>query len=221
MPNLGQSTSYGNEKLKKKWTSFSTPGTYTWQVPAGVYWIKAILVGGGGGGGGGSSAYGGGGGGGGQIWYIIANATPGESVSITVGAGGSGGTGGSSPTAGGNGGSSQIQFSDGSYAIATAGGGGRAGTSSAGGSGGSGGGGTWLTMQNGREIFPIIQNGNSGSAGSSSGGGPGGPPNYPNADLTGFLSSFGEIYGNGGGGGGLNANGYAGLNGIVFIWWEE
>lgn len=85
---------------------FTTTGTSTFTVPAGVTAVKVTVVAGGGGGGGpqavsGVSASGGGGGGGTAIEWIT-GLTPGNTVTVTVGAGGtvsagaSGGTGGTS-----------------------------------------------------------------------------------------------------------------------------
>lgn len=75
---------------------WATPGTYTWTVPAGVYWIRVGVIGGGGGGGlcqtnSGSvtgSVSGSGGGAGGHAAGIYA-VTPGQVITIVVGAGGS------------------------------------------------------------------------------------------------------------------------------------
>lgn len=70
----------------------TTPGSSTWNVPAGVYVIHAQLVGGGGGGGFGTAAHGGGGGGGG-VSDIFVSVQPGDVVNYTVGSGGTGATG--------------------------------------------------------------------------------------------------------------------------------
>lgn len=72
--------------------SWSTAGTYTFTVPAGVYAIYCRVLGGGGGGGSnvGSGATGGGAGGYDEGWFAV---TPGEEITVTVGAGGLGGGG--------------------------------------------------------------------------------------------------------------------------------
>lgn len=66
--------------------SFTSTGTCEWTVPAGVTQVDYLVVGGGGGGG---SWVGGGGGGGGVVEGTSA-VTPGDSLSIVVGAGGAG-----------------------------------------------------------------------------------------------------------------------------------
>lgn len=73
-------------------SSYSTPGTYSWTVPAGVYAISSTIVGGGGGGGGfygsGDNHAGGGGGSGGKYVGQSIAVTPGETLTIVVGSGG-------------------------------------------------------------------------------------------------------------------------------------
>ncbi|MGW6295178.1 glycine-rich domain-containing protein, partial [Streptomyces sp. NPDC055058] len=70
----------------------------TWSKPDGAKWLRVQVLGAGGGGGGvpgttsSTAAAGGGGGGGGYAESIIAAASVGESVAVTVGAGGAGGT---------------------------------------------------------------------------------------------------------------------------------
>ena len=77
--------------------TYATPGTFTFTVPAGVTYIKARYWGGGGGGLG-SSSFNcpGGGGGGGGYGENLCSVTPGESLTIVVGAGGTAGTQGGS-----------------------------------------------------------------------------------------------------------------------------
>jgi len=76
---------------------FTTPGTFSWTAPAGVYEVSAVAVGGGGGGAQGTFAASGGGGGG-LGWRNRIPVTPGVSYTVVVGAGGTlgGGTGGDS-----------------------------------------------------------------------------------------------------------------------------
>lgn len=69
--------------------TFSTPGSYSWTVPAGVTSVSVVAVGGGGGG-----ASGNGGGGGGLGWKNAIPVTPGQSIPVVVGAGGSNNTNG-------------------------------------------------------------------------------------------------------------------------------
>jgi hypothetical protein len=111
---------------------FSTPGSSSWTVPAGVKSVNVLVVGGGGGGGGSSDRTAGGGGAGGFRCVESVPVTPGQVIPISVGAGGGGGSGGS---AGGLGGTSSF----GTLVIASGGGGG-GGNVGAAGSGGSGGG---------------------------------------------------------------------------------
>jgi hypothetical protein len=117
--------------------NYTTPGSHTWTVPAGVTAVNIIVVGGGGGGGGGStdSQYpGGGGGGGGQVYSANnISVTPGSGISIVVGAGGALGA---TNTAGVSGASSSFN----STLSAVGGGGGLAGGSTTKGVGGPAGG---------------------------------------------------------------------------------
>jgi hypothetical protein len=72
--------------------SYTTAGSYSWTVPNGIYSISATIVGGGGGGGGfygsGDTHAGGGGGSGGYYSGEAVAVTPGETLTIVVGAGG-------------------------------------------------------------------------------------------------------------------------------------
>ena len=194
---------------------FNVTGTSSWTVPDGVTEISAVVVGGGGGGagaGGGSGGGtddGGGGGAGGGLAYGTFTVTPGESLTIIVGAGGNGGTGGSStPTNGSVGGLSRIQRG---ATNLLQGGGGNAGTydmsaQNSGGTstgterdgGGSGGGGQASFSQSG--------GGGGGAAGYSGNGGAGGLGG--SADPSGSDGS-----GGGGGGGGSGASSIPGGGG--------
>lgn len=89
--------------------SYTVAGQYAYRVPPGVTSLGVLVAGGGGGGANGvaavayCAAYGGGGGGGGSITYNPAVVvTPGETLTITVGAGGAinGGAGGASSLVG-------------------------------------------------------------------------------------------------------------------------
>lgn len=88
--------------------SWTTPGTYTWIVPQDVTSISAVLVGGGGGSAWSGTAFnangaGGGGGGGGGLRYINnLDVTPGETLTLIVGAAGIGGNTTVNGTSGGN-----------------------------------------------------------------------------------------------------------------------
>src|SRR5690606_25492143 len=86
---------------------FSTPGIHTWVVPQGVTAIGIDVWGAGGGGGGtyshviNYSSPRAGGGGGGAYSYVQLPVTPGEILTIEVGAGGAGGLGSNDGAAGG------------------------------------------------------------------------------------------------------------------------
>ena len=95
--------------------SFDTPGVFPWVVPDGVYKVYAKVIGAGAGGRN-SSLYGGGGGGGGVAEGLV-DVTPGQIISITVGAGGLGAVYSVSDGVGGSGGSSAF----GEYMSATGG----------------------------------------------------------------------------------------------------
>jgi hypothetical protein len=70
---------------------FDTPGTYTWTVPSGVTSITAGAIGGGGAGA--QNSLGGSGGGGAFLDYVNAlTVTPGQQLTVTVGAGGTTGS---------------------------------------------------------------------------------------------------------------------------------
>lgn len=69
---------------------YTAPGQYTLTIPEGVYYISALAIGGGGAGDNGNSGNGGGGGGAGGACAYANNVpvTPGETMTIVVGAGG-------------------------------------------------------------------------------------------------------------------------------------
>ena len=69
--------------------TFSTAGTGTWTIPAGVSSVEVLVVGGGGGG----SVWAGGSGGGGMYYTSSYAVTPGSVMAITVGVGGTAGGG--------------------------------------------------------------------------------------------------------------------------------
>ena len=190
--------------------SWGEPGTYSWIVPDGVYWIY-IRIWGAGGGGGGSSTAGnpsagsaGAGGGYAEGWVPV---TPGQLLPITVGAGGAGGG-----MQGGTGGTTSV----GTLMSATGGGYGQAGVNGiftgAVALGGVGIGGTVNASGTyGSYGFPLNSSSAIGGigggtfAGASSGGlssGAGAPGNRP---------------GGGGCGGANNGNGGAGAPGLVII----
>ena len=162
---------------------FTSTGTTTWTVPQGVTSVSVLAVAGGGGGGGGNTAStvgnGGGGGGGGVVYNSSYSVTPGQIITVAVGAGGS---------AGGAGGGDGTNGVSSAFGTMVANGGGFGGTYNAtsvsGGSGGSGGGG-----QN---------NGGTTAGGSATQGNSGGGTGYGNV---GGASSAVTSWGSGGGGG--------------------
>lgn len=161
---------------------FTNVGTTNWVVPNGVTAISAVCIGGGGGGDG--NATGGSGGRGGDLrYYNNLPVTPGETLTIVVGAAG---VGAESPTAGGfsrigRGGTTLLQA-----------GGGDQGTTSGSGNG---------------------TNGISSTIGGSIGGGNGGVSNNPATDTTSGGGGAGGYSGNGGVGSAYNINGGAGSGG--------
>ena len=122
--------------------SASTPNSYTWTVPKGVYQVTIDAAGGGGGGGGGEEVgvgdAGGGGGAGGYVQGQTLAVVPGETLTIHVGVGGSGApvVGRTTGAPGGQpGGTSIITGIEGTV-VASGGSGGGGGHSNEGGGGG-------------------------------------------------------------------------------------
>jgi hypothetical protein len=189
------------------YTLFSSTGTFT--VPAGVTELRVRLIGGGGGGGGGGSATmssstlqaGGGGGGAGLVIDQVIAVTPGQTLTLSVGAGGTGGPGGAANDHAGTNGTrgSDTLLKDGSgNALLTALGGahglGGAGNSqvvtAAGGYGslqststfttapdtgfgGPSGGGSAVAFSSGSPFIAVVGGGGGGAATSTKGGGGG------------------------------------------------
>lgn len=186
-------------------------GSYTWTVPAGVYWTYATCVGGGGGGSGGlasgAATAGAGGGAGGTAagWLAV---TPGQAIPFVVGAGGAGQA---YQTPGYAGGTSSV----GSVLQAQGGFGATNGTATAGGGGGVGYGSACqvpLVGGNGGDGNFYTASAPGGSGGQSSLGGGGRPATFYNAGTSNGRapgSGGGGLYGNGGTGpGGTGADGY-------------
>lgn len=175
----------------KAQVTFTTTGVHTWTVPDGVTSISAVCIGGGGGGAGGDGTLDMGGGGGGLSYRNSIAVTPGQVLTITVGAGGSGG----SSAAGGSGGDSSIAKSGATVLHAGGGGAGTglsSGTLNNGGSGGS--------------TLGYDGGGDGGGAGTASGiavgGGGGGAGGYSGDGGDGGTIASGAGAGSGGGGGG-------------------
>lgn len=198
-------------------TTFNSSGTFI--VPANVYSIDALIIAGGGGGGGGAS--GGGGGAGGVREVTGIPVTPGQTLTITVGAGGAGTTG-----TGNSGGNSAILNGATTLASAVGGGGGGPESSSglAGGSGGgaggvagSGGAGTAGQGNTGGTNASAVRHaGGGGGAGAAGGAGSG--TGVGGAGIT-TSAIYGSLVVGGGGGGaaeriyGSNAGGAGGTGG--------
>jgi hypothetical protein len=192
--------------------TFTTVTTCDWQVPAGVTEISLVVVGGGGGGGGDAA---GGGGGGGMYLNTNYSVTPGNTISVKVGAGGIGGQ--CSP---GNAGSCSGGYiaptngADSFFGIITTPGGGKGGVynNGSGGNGGSGGGGGGSSGTGGsKTVSGANYFGNNGGTGNGSAGGAGGggagavgTSTSPGAGGDGKATSITgtQIYLAGGGGGG-------------------
>lgn len=192
---------------------YTTAGTNTWVVPAGVTRVYVEVQGGGGGGGGAASSGGSGGGGSGggyaEGWVDV---TPGQSITVIVGAGGTAGTGSPSVN-GGAGGSSS--FGSTSPVSATGGGGGttQAGTAGTGGSGSGG----QINITGGNGYAGTYLNGTSTPVGGN------GAPSYRGSAIPAYVSGasvagFGPgVGGSGSGWNGAATNGGAGAAGQVTI----
>lgn len=188
--------------------AFTSNGTFT--IPAGVTSLKATIVGGGGGGGGAAANATGGNGGGGCFAVVyLASLTPGNTISVTVGAAGTAGT--SAPGNGGSGGNSQIASGTQSITTVTAGGGGGggggdpAGTIGSGGAGGTATNATWSVPGQSGQLLASTSRAGGSTLGHSS-----------NVNIAGVG------YGSGGGGGfspSVNIAGAAGAAGFVLFEW--
>jgi hypothetical protein len=195
--------------------AYTSPGTYSFVCPAGVFQVHVVCIGGGGGGF--NSSFGGsGGGGGGLAWRNNIPVTPGNSYTVVVGNRGitsSANTSGSASyfistdTVAGFGGGAATRTSTGNpgsgggfFTDLGAGGGGFGGNggSNPGGSG-AGGGGAGGYSGNGGAGGDGNQNGQSGAGGGAGGGGGGSFVNYS--------------YGGSGGGTGLLGIGSSGTGG--------
>lgn len=185
--------------------SFTTPGSYTWTVPAGVSSIQIVAIGAGGGGGGMWGTNAGRVGGAGAIVASTRSVTAGQVLNLVVGGGG--GTGASGPGSGGSytcgaggGGGGSSNVDSGTTDQIIAGGGGGGGSCNNATNGGSGGG-----------------TGGAGGAGGATGiatGGSGGTGGIGGAGGVGRLSSNGvrgsDGSGGAGGNGGNNSGSYPG-----------
>jgi len=191
--------------------TYTSPGTHTFTVPAGVTSLNTTIVGGGGGGGGGGSSAGQTGGTSYQDLRTI-TVTPGETITIKVGAGGQGGRSGI-PNCGSDGvtwfavdGDVAQRRGQGGAGYASGGAGSGAGClysfNATGGWAGGGGGSSALTYSSGT----IIAGGGSGGAGgdrpegySGGTGGSGGNSGTGNQGVTGVPGGAGQSATTGGG----------------------
>jgi len=214
---------------------FTSSGTFT--VPTGITQVKVTVIGGGGGvGGTNASGYvvGGGGGGGGGSIRLVTGLTPGDTVTVTVGAGGTaatdtaGGSGGTSSfgafcsATGGSGGGRRLSSVDTRFVPgATAAVGGAAGTGSSGDINVGGTVGVALLVTSGTNSCPAsvlyigMGGGNGGDAPFGLGTGGLGNTGIGNG-------SSGSGYGGGGGGGRsttTSTSGAAGQGGCVIVEW--
>lgn len=190
---------------------FTSSGTFT--IPTGVTQIKATVIGGGGGGAGAANtSFGCGGTAAGTAIKWLTGLTPGNTITVTVGAAGTAGT--NAPTNGGNGGASSIASGTQTITTVTANGGfGGISGSSTGGSGG--------TCTNGDINITGAGNlttntGNVGTAGRSSTMGGGAPSSVGVAGTN--ATGFGSGGSGGSGSGGATAGG-TGSGGIVLMEW--
>ncbi len=170
--------------------TFSTPGSSTYTVPSGNWYVvSCYIAGGGGGGGAGADGYGGGGGG--SSAFALKNGcaillSGGNTISYTVGSGGASGSDGTA---------SSVSFNGTSFSTGF----GQAGTAGSGSGGGIGGGST-DTGGTGNDA------GFSDVGGDGAGGAAGG---------VGSVGTAGVAPGGGGGGGADGFSGGAGANGRV------
>ena len=176
----------------------------TFQVPTGVSSLRVDAYGGGGGGGGNDSSFSGGGGGAGAYTAGVIDVSPGDVLTITVGAGGAAGSSGNPAQAGSPGGSSKILSATNVVVLSANGGrGGQGATATSNGKGGAGGAAGSLGS-----VRHAGQNGNSG------GGGIGYLP-------VGYSLIFVQngVFSTGGQGGFSGVNAQKGLPGYILISW--
>lgn len=190
--------------------SFTTPGSSTWTVPAGLTSISVVATGGGGGGGGLSGTNAGQLGGAGAVVTSTLSVTPGQVLTLVIGGGGGAGANGAANccgfglgAGGGGGGSTNIDAGTSNQIIAGGGGG---GGSYDGGAGGSAGGTGGAGASGGDANF--------GLPASGGGGGSGGTGGVAGTNCDGLSCNAGSDGDGGGGGtGGYNGPGTPGGSG--------
>ncbi len=192
-------------------SEYTSAGTYTWTVPAGVTNVSVVCIGAGGTNGLGNSGQAGGGA---ALAYRNGiSVTPGATGTVIVG-----GPAGRSGNSGQTGGSSSFQYSG--TTTTAGGGGGGGGNGASGGSGGGGGTRSGTTTGGGNGGSGGTDNQNAGGpggggAGGYSGNGGGGASGFgPTATTSGSGGSGGG--GGGGGKGGANEGGGGGGGGVGF-----
>jgi hypothetical protein len=193
---------------------FTSQGTTTWTVPAGVTSVKIECWGAGGAGGGAANANnstGKGGGGGAYARVNSLTVVPGQTLTVTVGAGGSG----ANAANGGSGGNSQVVYNSTAVTLAVGGGGGAIAQGNNGGTASNGG-------SSGSCIGDIVYNGGNGGGGGYGGGGGGGGGAGTDGSgnnggtagsTTGAGAGSGGTGGSVGGGNGGNGGAYKSSNG--------
>lgn len=188
---------------------FTSQGSDSYVVPAGVTSLTLKMWGAGGGGGGGGTTSGAAGGGGGFVESTI-SVTPGETLTVYVGGGGNGGnfsaSGSDAGGGGGGGGFSSIYRGGTPLAIAAGGGGG--GGARAGVTGGTGGAGGGTTGESG--VTRFTNNGGGGSGGTQSAGGSAGSATSGANAGTAGSSLTGGLGGDGRNGSGADGSGASG-----------
>ncbi len=189
--------------------SFTTPGSYTWTVPAGLTSISVVATGGGGGGGGLSGTNAGQVGGAGAVVTSTLRVTPGQVLNLVIGGGGGAGANGPGNccgfalgAAGGGGGSSNVDAGSDPVQLAQnpeiiAGGGGGGGSYD-GGAGGNAGGAGGAGANGGNADF--------GQPATGGGGGSGGTGGAAGTNCDGQICNAGSS-GDGGAGGTGGSNG--------------
>lgn len=192
--------------------TFTTLGSSSFTIPDNVYSISAVAIGGGGGGAGGlDDDRGPSGGGGGELRYKNnISVTPGDSITVYVGAGGEGGLNSSSTSGNGEDGENSFIDVGGIIVLKANGGSGGIATSNTASGGAGGSGGTGDGGGNGGDGGDAAFNSSGGAGGGAGGysgtGGTGGTTN----DNTGVTAGTGGA----GGGGGSDTGGGAGGGGV-------
>ena len=230
---LGTNLSYTGTTLNAAGGSTIAPqvevrtGSATVTIPTGATKLFFILVGGSGGGGGGvgtggctpANGTGGGGGGGGALMKYLSGLTPGNTLSLTIGAAGTAGA--ATPTAGGAGGNSSLASGTQTITTLTASGGGGGGAgNNAQGTNGAGGTGT-----NGDSNHTGEAGTNNNGPTLSHGGGPGIGFGQGHHNLQGNAAGAAGVGWGGGGSGGnasgsgtTRAGGAGTAGGAIFFW---